>query len=427
MNRTCKLLLVPVFLFLLGFFLFVARHRFIDGDEGQYLLAARLVLEHKVPYLDFFHNQTPLLSYAYGLWMKLFGISWFSGRSFSGVLTTILGLLVYQHVCHETRRWVAGLTAVVLYVFSIWIFAWFPIAKTFSLAAVFLFGAYVMVSRLSSASPPWLVAVAGLLFGLSMDTRSYVAGLGPIFLWWIFRDSETGSGIARILWFLGGLIIGIGPSLYFLAVYPDPFLFDNLVFNAMLNGTGPTGGLRLKVRIIRDILLSADGVQLSLLSAISLAAILVLRVRRGATLLAFLLGFVLAFIAVLPRPSFTQNLSMCVPFLIVAAVCAASDYVTSLRGAWPKRTAVLAGAAVLAIFVASSLPSFRRYLVTGDRVSTLYHARDAQYWTLDAVTAVSKAIDQVAAPNEEIAAFWPGYIFASKADPYPGFENLFYG
>src|SRR5580704_14951471 len=99
MNRTCSLILIPVFVGLMWFFLFIAHHRFIDGDEGFYLLASRLVMEHKAPYLDFFYPQAPLLPYAYGLWMKLFGISWFSARSFSATLTTILGLLIYEHVC----------------------------------------------------------------------------------------------------------------------------------------------------------------------------------------------------------------------------------------------------------------------------------------------------------------------------------------
>lgn len=115
---TRKLILVPVFVFFTSFFSFVARHRFIDGDEGFYLLASRLVLEHKAPYMDFFYTQAPLLPYAYALWIKLFGISWFSARSFSAALTTILGLLICEHVCQETRRWVAGLAAVVLFASS---------------------------------------------------------------------------------------------------------------------------------------------------------------------------------------------------------------------------------------------------------------------------------------------------------------------
>ena len=61
MTRTCKLLFIPVFLLQAGFFWFVSQHRLIDADEGYYLLAARLVLQHKTPYLDFFFPQAPLL------------------------------------------------------------------------------------------------------------------------------------------------------------------------------------------------------------------------------------------------------------------------------------------------------------------------------------------------------------------------------
>src|SRR6266446_9390916 len=115
-----------VFVFLACFFSFVARHRFIDGDEGFYLLASRLVLEHKAPYLDFFYTQAPLLPYAYGLWLKLFGISWFSARAFSAALTTVLGLLIYEHVYGETQKRMAGVAAVILFASSTFIFAWFP-------------------------------------------------------------------------------------------------------------------------------------------------------------------------------------------------------------------------------------------------------------------------------------------------------------
>ena len=96
-------------------------------------MASRLVLEHKTPYQDFLYTQAPLLPYAYGLWMKLFGISWFSARSFSAMLTTILGLLVYEHVCRETEKWTAGALAVIVFASSTLIFAWFPIVKTYSL------------------------------------------------------------------------------------------------------------------------------------------------------------------------------------------------------------------------------------------------------------------------------------------------------
>jgi 4-amino-4-deoxy-L-arabinose transferase-like glycosyltransferase len=160
------LLLIPVSLAMMGWFSFVALHRFIDGDEGYYVLASRLVLLHKTPYLDFLYQQAPLLPYIYGGWMKLAGVSWTSARIFSALLTTILGALIYTQVCRETGKWAAGLAAAALFASATFVFAWFPLVKTFSLAALLLFGAYAIVSRLSAASPRWLIAAGGLLFGL---------------------------------------------------------------------------------------------------------------------------------------------------------------------------------------------------------------------------------------------------------------------
>jgi 4-amino-4-deoxy-L-arabinose transferase-like glycosyltransferase len=426
MNRTCNLILLPVFGLLTCFFLFVAHHRFIDGDEGLYLLASRLVREHKAPYLDFFYPQAPLLPYAYGLWMKLFGISWFSARSFSATLTTILGLLIYEHVCRETQKWIAGAAAVIVFASSTLIFAWFTLVKAYSLTAVFLFGVYVIVTRLSPASSPWVVAVAGLLLGLAVDTRSYAVGLGPVLLWWIFSHTETRHGISRTLWFVGGFTVGIAPCIYLFVSSPDLFLFNNLGYHAIRSDAGLIASWRNKLHLAWKVLFGTEdnGSQFSILSALSFVVILALRMRRSAALLAFLIAFVLGFISILPTPPYVQYFCLCMPFLIVAAVCGTSDYVASLHSERPRWIAVLASVALLA-FVASSGPSLRRYLVTGASVIGIGGTYDAQNWTLDKVSAVSKAIDEVAAPKEEVASLWPGYIFASKADPYPGFENNF--
>ena len=139
MTRTWKQLLIPVLLLQAAFFLFVSRHRFIDGDEGFYLLASRLVLDHKAPYLDFFYTQAPLLPYVYALWFKLTGLSWISARTFAALQTTLLGGLIYAHVGRETQKWLAGVAAVILFASSSLVFAWFPIVKTFPLATPFLF------------------------------------------------------------------------------------------------------------------------------------------------------------------------------------------------------------------------------------------------------------------------------------------------
>src|SRR5262249_38976972 len=42
-----------------------AQVRPVDGDEGYYTTAARLVWEGRTPYRDFFYQQAPLLPYLY--------------------------------------------------------------------------------------------------------------------------------------------------------------------------------------------------------------------------------------------------------------------------------------------------------------------------------------------------------------------------
>ena len=93
-------------------FTFIAWHRVIDGDEGFYLLASRLVLMNKRLYIDFFYTQAPLLPYAYGLWMKLFGVSWLTAKCFSAVLTAAVGTLLWVEVLQYTHKWVAAVVAV---------------------------------------------------------------------------------------------------------------------------------------------------------------------------------------------------------------------------------------------------------------------------------------------------------------------------
>jgi hypothetical protein len=120
-----------------------------------------------------------------------------------------------------------------------------------------------------------------------------------------------------------------------------------------------------------------------------------------------------------------QYFSIIVPFLIVAAVCVANDYLASLQNPRSARVARITCAALLACFAGFAVPGFRNYLFTGYRVPGVNGPADAPNWTLAQVTAVSKAIDDLTPPGERVISFWPGYLFLSHADPYPGYENDF--
>jgi hypothetical protein len=104
---------------------------------------------------------------------------------------------------------------------------------------------------------------------------------------------------------------------------------------------------------------------------------------------------------------------MLVPFLIVAAVCSVSDYLASLQSQREMRIAAAVCVVLLISFVGFAVPTFRHYLFTGENVPGIEDSTDATNWTLQQVTAVSQAIDQLASPGEKVVSFWPGYIFAS--------------
>jgi 4-amino-4-deoxy-L-arabinose transferase-like glycosyltransferase len=427
MNRTCKLLLAPVFLALLCFFLFVSRHRFIDGDEGFYLLASRLVLAHETPYLDFFYTQAPLLPYVYATWMKFVGVTWVSGRTLPALLTTLLGLLVFWHICRVTGKSVAGLTAVVLFAASTFIFAWYPIAKTYSLAGMFLFSAYVIVSRLSTVSSPWWMACSGLLLGLSVDTRSYIAGVAPVFVWWIIQQSEKSRRLANTLWFLGGLAIGIVPSAFLFVLSPDRYLFNNLGYHAIRSGEGLIGEWRSKVHVARLVMVGPDnnGLQFGMVSTVCIILAFLLRKCATVSVLGFLIAFFLGLISILPTPAYSQYFCLCMPFLIASVVCLVSDYFSSSRSSGVRWLATVVLACLFVGYLVLGAAGFRDYLFTGSNVIGMDDPDDAPNWTLQGVREVSRAIDQVTLPGEGVAGLWPGYVFESQAAPYPGFENNF--
>src|SRR5437870_7757890 len=136
-------------------------YRLVDGDEGTYLLVLRLVAEGQLPYHDFYYPQMFLLPYAYGVWMKLVGYSWYSARVLSAFFSIALGLLLYRQVARlaGARTW--GILAVVLFTFSSLAFGWYPLIKTFVLPTLLLFAAYAVLSTESR----WKWLMSGFLLG----------------------------------------------------------------------------------------------------------------------------------------------------------------------------------------------------------------------------------------------------------------------
>jgi hypothetical protein len=205
MTRTSKILLPAVALLLGTVFIAVAHLRLIDGDEGFYLLAAKLVFHGKVLYRDFFYTQMPLLPFVFGSWMRIAGETWSSARLLSALFATTLGCLLYCHVTRNTGSWRAGCLAALLFASSTPVVVWFTTVKTFSISTLLLFGAYMAVWQ---GSGKWALALSGLLFALSVDCWLYLAGTAPVLLFSInhLRTAYPNRRTAYS-WFFGGLAL----------------------------------------------------------------------------------------------------------------------------------------------------------------------------------------------------------------------------
>jgi 4-amino-4-deoxy-L-arabinose transferase-like glycosyltransferase len=426
MNRGEEVFIGCVFLPQLLLFAFIALHRFIDADEGAYLLASRLILLHKKPYVDFFYNQAPLLPYIYAAWMKLAGVSWRSAKLFSALLTSVLGTLVYLDVVRRTRKRLAGAAAVILFASSTLIFAWFPIAKTYSLAGLLLFSAYLAVGWRQATTSRWVVAAGGIMFGLSVNTRSYLVLLLPVFLWWIFRNLRDRS--ASLVWFLAGFGAGLVPSLLLFLNSPDAFLFDNLRYHAMRSSEGLVGWWWEKFVISLELFLwggEGDGLQWSMLFFVGFGLTMSGSKQKQIPRLGLQIGAILALICLLPTPAYVQYFCLCVPFLIVLAVCVVDDLLSRLATARERMAAGVICTLLLTAYIAAGANDLRRYLDTGESVPGVRAAIDKGDWKLARVIEVSGTINQIARSGEEVASFWPGDIFQTDVNPVSGFENPF--
>ena len=237
LNRTAKLVVVPVFLAQLFFFTYVGLHRLVNGDEGFYLMAARLISEQALSrFLVFADAIDP---YVYALWMRLTHQSWISARVLAALMTALLGTLIYAHVYRLTRALLRAQVLPFVFASTTLIFGYFSLIAPHWLANLLIFSAYLLVSKVPASSNKSL-AFAGLLFGLTVDTRSYLVLVGPLFIWWICHCS------ARSLWLRFSIaFVGLpgGDAASSVPVCPVTrgFLFGNLEYHSLRSGSGLVG------------------------------------------------------------------------------------------------------------------------------------------------------------------------------------------
>ena len=366
--------------------------RFVDGDEGVYAYAARLVRHGHLPYRDFFYEQMPLLPFVYGSWTAISGDSWYAVRGLSALLAVAAGGLVYVHVARRHGRRF-GLVALGLFALSGLVLGYFTIVKTFALATLLLVGALVAVE--ARKRPRWLLA--GLLAGLAVDTRLVFVAAVPALAFAARR---------RLAPFATGLAVGLVPSAVLFGLAPHQFVFDNLRYHGEKTTHGLVGDPGQKARTAANLVGygktdHAVGLQFALLLVLTIAALLLLRRRVPlAAGVAALLGAA----CFLPTPTYVQYFCVVVPFMALTVAEAAA-----FRGA-------VAPLAVLLVPYA---------LAAGFAFSHLVDTSPLLQPSVASVSRVSDAIERRSHPGDRVLASWPGYLFPTHARAFPGYTNQF--
>jgi 4-amino-4-deoxy-L-arabinose transferase-like glycosyltransferase len=389
--------------------IFLGHERMIDGDEGFYLMAARLISEGKRLYTDFFFPQMPFLGWTYGAWFWLTGRSWYGARLLCSLLATGTGLLVFELVLRTTRRKALALVAVALYLTSGYVGGWFVIAKSFA-PTIFLLTAGVFL--LETAETPRRSALAGLALALAVECRLYVIVVLPCAVLFLLRRFGLSRRSLRLLMaFAGGCLAATLVLVPYMIRDWHNFYFDNWTFHSIreFEQTGFFTNLENKKQVLRTMLALDPGrlpgnIQFVGLAVAALLALLLPKTRHNRlTSYAWLALFV---VSLVPSPTDPQYFCLLIPFLIVEACHAFTVKRVPWWLLWPVVAVLVAG------YAAQGVRDLERYRLTAQAVPGVWTPDRIPRWSIPTIVAAGKIIDD--ANQREGATWWPGYFVATK-------------
>ncbi|MBI3754579.1 MAG: hypothetical protein HY265_00235 [Deltaproteobacteria bacterium] len=196
-------------------------YRFVDGDEGGYLVVSKEVINGRIPILDINAHNQPLLYYFYGLWMKIFGFNIPAARSLSALAVFISGILVVCWVYKFSKNYWAAVITYLLFITNLTFYKVNISVKPFPLSNLFIFASFVVLTsryisgRLAENSTLFF---SGLLLGMAMGIR-LIFILPVIFVIWLiivmYRERAAVIEIAKkVAAFCIGVIIPLLPSIW---------------------------------------------------------------------------------------------------------------------------------------------------------------------------------------------------------------------
>ena len=413
--------------------IYYAQTRPIDGDEGYYATAARLVWEGKTPYHDFFYQQTPLLPYLYswiwGVHPGLLVAMRTQSAVFGGLAVFLWGIFLVFAKRLPAKLALATFAIVLLNPY--WV-AWHVVVKTYAVSNLLISVAIICLYWALHSERSWWFLFAGLALGICTSVRSLY---GPIILAVLilqtYRDRQASlPRYRRTLTLLAGTTVGMMPMLISFFREPQVFLFNNIRYHSL-----DAGYLWLDAKLVEGygglghvlLLLIAHGIvglfvfhpYFTVETAIAVVGLLSwLRLRRNHLQpnpqddlffqLVFLMLVVYMATALVPFPLYEQYFdSPLIPFLIPFV----AEGLRTIFRAREKWTFLL--------------PAFAILLVWGEIPWESAWNSNSSDWQMASYRKVTDAIAANSASNDIVLSFWPGYVFESGRRYWPGLEDNF--
>lgn len=443
---------IIVLIYLVGSLVFL-NHRPIDGDEGYYASAIRLVAEGQRPYSDFFYPQTPLLPYLYvpayvvvgfsPVGSSLIGSSLIGsspvGSSLAGlrVLSVLLSgfalgiwwLALRRLFPNHPRQALAGLLLLAL---NPYCFVWSMTIKSYAAANFLVILALWSWLKGQQDGRWWAFGILGLSLGMLLGVRLlYGPWVAFVFLF-LFGEAvrSTEKGLRNLAHGLWGCLLGLLPTLWFMSHDLDAFLFNNIRYHqlrhqplkAEIDPVSPLDRILENFAVMGQSLLQ----NLFMVLLLGLALWGLWRWLRQKNTpphqgLLFLAGGLVVMMAasLVPYPAHEQYFTVpLAPFLTPLALAGIWALPKISRGRGRMAAPLMAAPIMAALVMAAAL--------SAADLGIRHAGMDmSPTWSMARLAKVSAQIEALTEPDDIVCAFWPGYTFAAGRRFLPGSENHF--
>ncbi len=178
-DRTRLVTLIGIGLCVIGCLVYLELGQ-VNGDEGWYLYASKLVFQGELPYRDFAYTQMPLLPYIYGV-IQVIHPNLFGGRVTSVLLS--IGTLVLSMVI--ARRYggarAASITTLLFAGFTLCIY-FNSIVKTYALVSFFFVATLFVLSSKPNDDTKYPLALV-FAFGAVLARFTAIFFLAPVLVY----------------------------------------------------------------------------------------------------------------------------------------------------------------------------------------------------------------------------------------------------